>query len=163
MVKLQEVEDEHFTEKSATTKDNALLEDDDSDADYTDTDSEISSVSSSTDSPSTSESLAARLSALVDIVPPSTRARISSTTDTLTSYTKSTVGFGGNLLWWASTSIILLAIPFSLAVAQEQEIEAQEREQRMLGEGASQMLQSGSAGPPDGSEPQGGQAGKPAL
>jgi import receptor subunit TOM22 len=35
MVKLTEVEDEHFTEKPATTKDDALLADDDDD--YTDT------------------------------------------------------------------------------------------------------------------------------
>jgi len=35
MVKLTEVEDEHFSEKPATTKDNALLADDDDD--YTDT------------------------------------------------------------------------------------------------------------------------------
>jgi hypothetical protein len=34
MVKLTEVEDEHFSEKPATTKDDALFEDDD---DYTDT------------------------------------------------------------------------------------------------------------------------------
>jgi hypothetical protein len=36
MVKLTEVEDEHFTEKPATTKDDALLASDDDD-DYTDT------------------------------------------------------------------------------------------------------------------------------
>ena len=36
MVKLTEVEDEHFAEKPASTKDNSLLADDDDD-DYTDT------------------------------------------------------------------------------------------------------------------------------
>ena len=36
MVKLTEVEDEHFVEKPETSKDNALLMDDD-DEDYTDT------------------------------------------------------------------------------------------------------------------------------
>jgi hypothetical protein len=36
MVKLTEVEDEHFAEKPATTKDDALLANDDDD-DYTDT------------------------------------------------------------------------------------------------------------------------------
>jgi hypothetical protein len=36
MVKLTEVEDEHFSEKPATTKDDALLANDDDD-DYTDT------------------------------------------------------------------------------------------------------------------------------
>ena len=37
MVKLTEVEDEHFSEKPATTKDDALLTNDDDDDDYTDT------------------------------------------------------------------------------------------------------------------------------
>ena len=37
MVKLTEVEDEHFSEKPATTKDDALLANDDDDDDYTDT------------------------------------------------------------------------------------------------------------------------------
>ena len=37
MVKLQEVEDEHFTEKPESSKDNALLLSDDDDDDYTDT------------------------------------------------------------------------------------------------------------------------------
>lgn len=37
MVKLTEVEDEHFAEKPSTTKDNTLLADDDNDDDYTDT------------------------------------------------------------------------------------------------------------------------------
>ena len=37
MVKLTEVEDEHFSEKPATTKNDALLTNDDDDDDYTDT------------------------------------------------------------------------------------------------------------------------------
>lgn len=37
MVKLTEVEDEHFKEKPVPTKDNSLLASDDEDEDYTDT------------------------------------------------------------------------------------------------------------------------------
>lgn len=37
MVKLTEVEDEHFQEKPAPSKDNVLLATDDEDEDYTDT------------------------------------------------------------------------------------------------------------------------------
>lgn len=40
MVKLTEVEDEHFSEKPATTKDNALLAEDDDE--YTDTGTTLS-------------------------------------------------------------------------------------------------------------------------
>ena len=40
MVKLTEVEDEHFSEKPATTKDDALLAEDDDD--YTDTGTALS-------------------------------------------------------------------------------------------------------------------------
>jgi hypothetical protein len=45
MVKLTEVEDEHFAEKPATTKDDALLAGDDDD-DYTDTGTVTSDCSS---------------------------------------------------------------------------------------------------------------------
>ncbi|KAL9113145.1 MAG: hypothetical protein Q9227_002757 [Pyrenula ochraceoflavens] len=156
MVKLTEVEDEHFTEKPPTTKDNVLLADDDeSDGDYTDT------VES--DLNPSAESFTERLSALVDIIPPKTRANISTATNKLSSYTKTAFSFSGKTLWVVSTSAMLLMIPFSLAVSQEQEIEQQEREQGMLREGASQMLQSGSAGAPTGTEAQGGQSGRPSL
>ena len=37
MVKLTEVEDEHYSEKPTTTIDGSLLQDDDNDDDYTDT------------------------------------------------------------------------------------------------------------------------------
>lgn len=42
MVKLEELEDEHFLEKPATTKDDTLLADDDED--YTDTGTFISTI-----------------------------------------------------------------------------------------------------------------------
>ncbi len=43
MVKLKEVEDEHFAEKRTTTKDDTLLKSDDGD-DYTDTDIDFQCV-----------------------------------------------------------------------------------------------------------------------
>ncbi|KAF7502628.1 hypothetical protein GJ744_005422 [Endocarpon pusillum] len=160
MVKLKEVEDEHFAEKPATTKDDALLESDNDD-DYTDTDSEIS-VASDLDVP-TSESLLDRVAALVDIIPPSARGKISSTSSSIASFTGSALSFTGKSLWVVSTSVLLLGIPYALAFGQEQEIMEREREEGLMREGASSMLQAGEAGAPGVTAPQGGQGGRPSL
>ncbi|EAS27861.3 mitochondrial import receptor subunit [Coccidioides immitis RS] len=138
MVKLTEVEDEHFKEKPATTKNDALLLSDDDD-DYTDTESEIS-----TDSYATleEESLYERIAALQDIIPPSSRRKISSTVSAITSFTKSTLSFGGKTLWVVSTSAFLLGVPWALALAEEQQYVQMEREQGMI-KGANEMLTPG--------------------
>merc|ERR1712000_371119 len=106
MVKLEELEDEHFLNKPETTSGDALLVDDDED--YTDTDSEISDDGSE---PELDESLLDRLSALRDIVPPKARAKISSVTSSIYSATSTTVNYSGKGLWVLATSILLLGIP----------------------------------------------------
>jgi len=145
MVKLTEVEDEHFSEKPATTKNDALLTNDDDD-DYTDTDSEISS-SSDLDTTYTEpdETLTDRIIALKDIIPPRTRARIASTTSSIYSFTGSAITYGGKGLWVLATSAFLLGIPYALALGQEQEIMEEEKRQGMMSEGASALLQPGEA------------------
>ncbi|PGH14452.1 hypothetical protein AJ80_05897 [Polytolypa hystricis UAMH7299] len=139
MVKLQEVEDEHFTEKPSAAKENVLLASDDEDDDYTDTESEIS-----TDSYATleEESLYDRIAALKDIIPPKSRHRITSTISSLTSFAKSTVSFGGQSLWILSTSAFLLGVPWALALAEEQQYVQLEREQGII-KGANEMLTPG--------------------
>ncbi|EEP78476.1 conserved hypothetical protein [Uncinocarpus reesii 1704] len=139
MVKLTEVEDEHFKEKPTTTKNDALLLSDDEDEDYTDTESEIS-----TDSYATleEETLFERIAALRDIIPPSSRRKISSAVSCLTSFTKSTFSFGGKTLWVVSTSAFLLGVPWALALAEEQQYVQMEREQDMI-KGANEMLAPG--------------------
>jgi import receptor subunit TOM22 len=73
MVKLHEVEDEHFSEEQQGAK--SGLHDDD---DYVDTDSEISSNDDSDDDDGTfEESIYDRLVALKDMVPPKQRAGVS--------------------------------------------------------------------------------------
>ncbi|WEW61715.1 mitochondrial import receptor subunit Tom22 [Emydomyces testavorans] len=130
MVKLTEVEDEHFKDKSTTTKDHThLLSDDDDDDDFTDTDSEISSDSYTT---LERETLLERLSALKDIIPPSSRRKISSTFSSLASLTRSTFSLGGKTLWVVSTSAFLLGVPWALALAEEQQFVQMEREQGMI-------------------------------
>ncbi|KKY21131.1 putative mitochondrial import receptor subunit tom22 [Phaeomoniella chlamydospora] len=162
MVKLQEVEDEHFTEKPESSKDNALLLSDDDDDDYTDTDSEISDVSSPEELQS-HETIFDRIYALRDIVPPRTRSKINSGVSTLGSYAKGTWSFTSKSVWVLSTTMIFWGVPYGLALLQETELLEQEREQGMLREGGNMMLQSGEADAPGGIAPQGQQGARPAL
>ncbi|CAG8003704.1 unnamed protein product [Penicillium salamii] len=128
MVKLTEVEDEHFSEKPTTTKHDALLVSDDED-DYSDTDSEISDDE---DVELDGESLYERIAALKDIVPPSTRRTVSDSISSVTSLTKATFSFSGKALWVISTSAFLLGVPFALAYAEEEQYIQMEREQGMI-------------------------------
>ncbi|KAK2813381.1 hypothetical protein FQN50_000696 [Emmonsiellopsis sp. PD_5] len=129
MVKLQEVEDEHFKEKPTATKTDALLESDDED-DYTDTESEFSTESY--DGLPEEETLYERIAALRDIIPPQSRHKISSTFSSLSSFASSAVSFGGKTLWVVSTSAFLLGVPWALALAEEQQYVQMEREQGMI-------------------------------
>ncbi|KAJ9602817.1 mitochondrial import receptor subunit Tom22 [Cladophialophora chaetospira] len=140
MVRLEELEDEHFVSKPETTGDGALLADDDED--YTDTDSSISDDDLET-STHPDESLLDRLTALRDIIPPKTRARISSATSTVYSAANSTVTYGGKGLWVIATSILLLGIPYALALGEEQQYVEEERQRGMMEQGAQGMIQPG--------------------
>ncbi|KIW59943.1 hypothetical protein PV05_00201 [Exophiala xenobiotica] len=150
MVKLEELEDEHFLNKPETTSGDALLVDDDED--YTDTDSEISDDGSE---PELDESLLDRLSALRDIVPPKARAKISSVTSSIYSATSTTVNYSGKGLWVLATSILLLGIPYALALGDEQQFIEEEKQRQMMAEGAQGMIQP--------AEQQAGGQAKPAL
>ncbi|KAJ6091386.1 hypothetical protein N7467_003355 [Penicillium canescens] len=138
MVKLTEVEDEHFSEKPSTTKDDALLVSDD-DEDYSDTDSEISNDE---DVELDAESLYERVAALKDMIPPSARRTITNSVSSITSLTKSSLSFSGKALWVISTSAFLLGVPFALAYAEEEQYIQMEREQGMI-KGANEMLTPG--------------------
>ncbi|GES59102.1 mitochondrial import receptor subunit tom22 [Aspergillus terreus] len=143
MVKLTEVEDEHFTqEKPQPTKNNVLLaSDDEEEDDYTDTESEISTES---DLELEGETFFDRLSALKDIIPPSTRRTVTSTVSSVSSFTKSSIAFSGKALWIISTSAFLLGVPWALAYAEEEQYIQMEREQGMI-KGANEMLTPGTA------------------
>lgn len=140
MVRLEELEDEHFVNKPETTRDGALLADDDED--YTDTDSEISDDDDEPSAP-VDESLFDRISALRDIIPPKTRARISSASSSLYSAANTTVNYGGKSLWVIATSILLLGIPYALALGEEQQYMEEERQRGMMEQGAQGMIQPG--------------------
>ncbi|KAL2865428.1 mitochondrial import receptor subunit TOM22 [Aspergillus lucknowensis] len=128
MVKLTEVEDEHFAqEKPQASKNDVLLASDDED--YTDTESEISVES---DYDLEGESLYERLYALKDVVPPSARLQVTNTVSTVTSFAKASIAFSGKALWILSTSAFLLGVPWALAYAEEEQYIQMEREQGMI-------------------------------
>jgi import receptor subunit TOM22 len=77
------------------------------------------------------ETLADRLFALRDIIPPTTRSYISSKVDATTSWVKSGLLFSGKTLWVVSTSALLLGVPWALAFAEEQQMVEMEKEMRM--------------------------------
>ncbi|KAJ5091620.1 mitochondrial import translocase subunit Tom22 [Penicillium alfredii] len=140
MVKLTEVEDEHFNQqKPAPSKNDALLVSDDEE-DYTDTESEISNDE---DAELDTESLLDRVSALKDMIPPSARRTVTSSVSSLTSFTKASLSFSGKALWVISTSAFLIGVPWALAYAEEEQYIQMEREQGMI-KGANEMLAPGS-------------------
>ncbi|KAJ5204480.1 uncharacterized protein N7498_005359 [Penicillium cinerascens] len=139
MVKLTEVEDEHFSEKPTATKHDALLVSDDEDEDYSDTESEISNEDEEV---LDEESMYERISALKDMLPPSARRTITSSVSTLTSFTKASLSFSGRALWVISTSAFLIGVPWALAYAEEEQYIQLEREQGMI-KGANEMLTPG--------------------
>lgn len=108
-------------------------------------DSEISDMSETTHSPLLDETLTDRLIALRDIIPPKTRARISNAANTVFNASSTGVTYGGKGLWVIATSVLLLGLPYMLAVGQEQELMEEERQRTMMMEGASGIMQ------PDGS------------
>ena len=75
-----------------------------------------------------SESLFDRLSALVDIVPPTTRHAISTRLSKTASFIKRGGRLAGNVVWIVTTSALLVGLPLALALEDEAKIVQQERE-----------------------------------
>ncbi|CAD6506125.1 BgTH12-07055 [Blumeria graminis f. sp. triticale] len=152
MVELVEVEDESFETKQAGPSDNE-------DEQYTDTDSEISSDED--EDISEDETLADRLYALRDIIPPTARSFISNKFETTTNWIKSGFMLGGKTIWVVSTSVLLLGVPWALAFAEEQQMMEMEKEMKMR-EMGNELLSAGSVIPTEKSQ-LGGSEVKPAL
>ncbi|KAI0844956.1 Tom22-domain-containing protein [Daldinia vernicosa] len=141
MVQLTEVVDEHFQEDQPGPEE---------DEDYTDTESEISTES---DYDPSSETLAERLYALRDIIPPQTRTSIANKVNATTSAVSSFFSFGGKTLWVISTSALILGVPWALAWAEEQQVMEMEKEMKMREMGG-EILTAGGAGGPSSSTAQ---------
>lgn len=130
MVTLTEVEDEHFQISQAGPDDD----------DFTDTDSKISNESEFDPS---SETLAERLYALRDIIPPTTRGWVSSRVTSFSSKTWTVLSFGGKSAWVITTSALFFGVPFALSFAEDQQLTAMEQEYNMRQTG-SELLTAGS-------------------
>ncbi|KIK69638.1 hypothetical protein GYMLUDRAFT_514937 [Collybiopsis luxurians FD-317 M1] len=91
--------------------------------------SESSESLSSVDSDiSNDESLFDRFAALVDIVPPTTRHKISSRVASTGSFLKSTGKVLGNVVWIVTTSALLVGLPLAVCLEDEAKVVAQEKE-----------------------------------
>ncbi|KAH8782812.1 mitochondrial import receptor subunit tom22 [Diaporthe sp. PMI_573] len=135
MVQLVEVEDEHFQHAQE-----GPVEDD---GDFTDTDSEISNDS---DYDPAQESLAERISALRDIIPPTTRSWFWEKYQATHRVVKGVIFFAGRSMWSISVSALLIGVPFALCWAEEQQVIAMEQEARMREMGADVLTAGGGEG-----------------
>lgn len=77
------------------------------------------------------------------MIPPKTRARISSASSAVYSATSNTVTYGGKGLWVIATTVLLLGIPYALALGEEQQYIEEERQRGLMAEGAQGMMQQG--------------------
>ncbi|KAF2156677.1 mitochondrial import translocase, subunit Tom22 [Myriangium duriaei CBS 260.36] len=130
MVKLEEVLDESFATSQPGPKEE----------DEWDTDSDTSSIASATLSDTDEdETFIERLSALKDIIPPTTRKSLSDTFDSATSWASWGLKKSGSAAWIVTTSVMLVGVPWALAFAEEQQMDMYEREMKAQ-ESAGQML-----------------------
>ncbi|KAF9242579.1 mitochondrial import translocase subunit Tom22 [Melanogaster broomeanus] len=104
------------------------------------TSSSVSLSSVSSELSATDETFYDRLSALVDIVPPSTRHNISTKVSTTASFVKKTGKVLGNIVWIVTTSALLVGLPLALTLEDEAKIVGQEKEMMAQQQGAEQML-----------------------
>jgi import receptor subunit TOM22 len=87
----------------------------------------------------TEETLYERVTALKDIVPPSTRHAISSKLSTTSSFFKRSGKVLGNVVWIVTTSALLVGLPLALSLEDEAKIVAQEKEMLAQQQGAQQV------------------------
>ena len=93
----------------------------------------------------TTETLADRIYALRDIVPPMTRARVSRVATTASDYGRVGARYGAKTVWIGVTSALLLVLPALFALESEQMIAAQEQEYLAQQGGAAQVRRRASA------------------
>jgi import receptor subunit TOM22 len=97
------------------------------------------SLSSVDSEPSLNESFFDRVVALKDIVPPTTRHSITTTLAQTASYVKRGSKIVGNIVWVVTTSALLVALPLSLILEDENKVMTQEKEMLEQQQGAQQV------------------------
>jgi import receptor subunit TOM22 len=111
------------------------------------TSSSVSLSSVDSDSP-VDESLLDRISALKDIVPPTTRHSIAAKVSKSASVFKRTTKIIGNVIWVVTTSALLIGLPLALILEDEAKVVAQENEMLAQQQGSQQMVSGSSLYPP---------------
>ncbi|KAL9000345.1 MAG: hypothetical protein Q9169_001062 [Polycauliona sp. 2 TL-2023] len=134
MVQLEEVEDQDLVREQPGPYQ------EEEDDDYTDTDDDLPS------SFAPSESTLDRIYALKDIIPPSTRRSIATTSSNIFSALKSSALFSGKSLYVISTGGLMVLVPYMMAVMEEQQIVEMEREQKAREMGSEIMSPGAQAG-----------------
>ncbi|KAI0786870.1 mitochondrial import translocase subunit Tom22 [Abortiporus biennis] len=124
-----------------------------SDSSRTSSSVSLSSVGSNLDG---EESFYERVAALADIIPPSTRNKISSGVSKTAGFVKTSGKLVGNLVWILTTSALLVGLPLALSLEDEAKIVAQEKEMLAQQQGAQGMLQPSMYPPPPGQSQQNG-------
>jgi import receptor subunit TOM22 len=128
MVEFEEIKDEHYEDE-----DGFVDEDED---EYSDT----SSVHDDDDEGIEGESILDRIVALKDIIPQQQRLAISKAVSRTVSLGSMATYIGGKAVYIAITSILMLGIPYALAVEEEKAISEQERQMQMQ-QGMSEVCQ----------------------
>jgi import receptor subunit TOM22 len=128
MVKLQEVEDEHFTHQQSGTEEEEEEEDD-----YTDTDSEISEEDEDGHDGDLEETFYDRLVALKDMIPLKQRTYLSDGVSGALRFFTRGFTLGGKTFWVLSTSALVLGVPFAVAITDEQQVAEMEKEMKVCG------------------------------
>jgi mitochondrial import receptor subunit TOM22 len=84
------------------------------------------------------------------MIPATKRQRLVSTFNTVSGYVRSSLWWGAKASWVVSTSLLLVAVPYALAMAEESQILAVEREQeaRQMGNEVSALAGGGPLSPP---------------
>lgn len=128
MVEFEEIKDEHYEGNDDG------FEDEDSDAEYSD----VSSEGDANDDDLQNETILDRIVALKDIVPARQRDALSRLFSKSYSYGSLATHIGGKAVYILITSVLMVGIPYALAVDEERMISEQER-QMQLQQGMSEV------------------------
>lgn len=135
MVKVTPIQEEEaaafFEEEKVESQESAIPNNDD---EFTDTDSsESDSDNEEYDDQEDilNETIADRIIALKQIVPPSYRGQIENVSNSITALAKRSGSFVGNSLWILTTSSLLLGVPLALSIISEQQLIEMEREMKL--------------------------------
>ncbi|KAL8801546.1 MAG: hypothetical protein Q9182_004388 [Xanthomendoza sp. 2 TL-2023] len=134
MVQLEEVEDQDLVREQPGPYE------EEEDDDYTDTDDDFPSTLAP------SETALDRIYALKDIIPPSTRRSLTTTSSKVYSALKSSALFSGQALYVLSTGGLMVLVPYMMAMLEEQQIVEMEREQKAREMGSEIMSPGAQAG-----------------